>query len=163
MGVLNIPVPIAATSIRSVLIAWWLKAGSKKLEDVFKHNLPRIISWNIWKVYTSILWDEKEKPPIACQMIQKIKCYTQQWALSLSNLKLISIGDILFEENLIPRNFKLTGMRFQLIKWFKPKAGFKLNTDAAFSPGQIVGGAIMRDSQGKMCFALRFPLNASSL
>ncbi|CAH9141692.1 unnamed protein product [Cuscuta epithymum] len=72
------------------------------------------------------------------------------------------MGEVLMEEELVPRGFRWPGRKFQLIKWHKPKSGLKINTDASFDGIQATGGAIMRTDRGKLVFGIRFPLVASS-
>ncbi|CAH9093401.1 unnamed protein product [Cuscuta europaea] len=56
MGVMEIPTPVGKGSIRQIFMAWWLEAGTKSMGDIYKHNLPGIIAWHIWKAYHG-LWN----------------------------------------------------------------------------------------------------------
>ncbi|CAH9074156.1 unnamed protein product, partial [Cuscuta europaea] len=141
---------------------WWLKAGTKTLEDTFKHNIPGIICWHVWKVYSNHLWGKGNCPTTSGHLLAQIKTYVQQWIYSLNNLRLAKMGELLVEEELIPKGFRLSGRRFHLIKWCKPNRGLKLNTDASYHGSQATGGAIMRNNCGKMMFGICFPVAASS-
>ncbi|CAH9117536.1 unnamed protein product [Cuscuta europaea] len=162
MGIFGIPYENNIITIKQVYMAWWFKAGSMKLVDIFKHNLPGIISWHVWKVYTSITWGSETRIPSSDSLITTIKLYTQLWVRSFPNMKVRSISDILYEEHLIPNNFKIKRPTIQVIKWKKPQGKFKLNTDASYLPQKSAGGAILRNSTGEIVLALSFPIVASS-
>ncbi|CAH9146232.1 unnamed protein product, partial [Cuscuta epithymum] len=162
MIIFGIPIPNRSTSIKGILMVQWLRAGRKNLVHIFKHNLSGIICWHLWKVYSSIIWGSDNRVPSHEFIIFQIKLYTQNWAISLSNLKIRVFGDVLYEEKLIHSNFKFKGGLFKAIKWKRSKEGFKLNTDAKFFPGIAAGGAILRNSDDEMSFAISFPPFVSS-
>ncbi|CAH9114671.1 unnamed protein product [Cuscuta europaea] len=57
---------------------------------------------------------------------------------------------------------KYKGGHYKAVKWKRPTGAFKLNSDAKFLPRDVSGGAIMRDENGILVFALAFPIAASS-
>ncbi|CAH9107341.1 unnamed protein product, partial [Cuscuta epithymum] len=139
-----------------------MKNGGHSLLNIFRQNISGILLWFIWKVYSSIIWGNEDSSPSTDQIIFQIKMYTQSWAVSLSGLKIRQIGDILFEEQLIPRYYKPNITRPQIIKWRKPKQRWKLNIDASYLSDLASGGAILRSSSGQMIQAISFPLEADS-
>ncbi|CAH9092688.1 unnamed protein product [Cuscuta europaea] len=148
--IMSIPMPSHCSYIRNIFLIWWFEAGSKNLIDLFKHNLPGIICWNIWKVYTDQIWGTGSRTPNFAYTIWQIKLYTQNWVLSLSNQKLGKIDTILYEERLIPQGFKLKHRLLKPISWLKPNRGLKLNIDAAYIPDSASGGAILRYHRGEL-------------
>ncbi|CAH9125376.1 unnamed protein product, partial [Cuscuta epithymum] len=121
-----------------------------------------IICWFIWKTYSGLIWGSLTGIPTAENTIWQIKLYTQNWVLSMSNMKLRTIDKILYEERLIPEGYHLAQRILKPIRWIKPKNGLKLNIDAAFIPGRASGGAILRNERGKMLRAISFPVAADS-
>ncbi|CAH9069343.1 unnamed protein product [Cuscuta epithymum] len=61
MDIFGINMP-SRSSVRQVLVLWWLEAGSKTMADIFKHNLPGIVCWHIWKAYTAYTWGDRAIP-----------------------------------------------------------------------------------------------------
>ncbi|CAH9141052.1 unnamed protein product [Cuscuta epithymum] len=103
-----------------------------------------------------------ESSPTSSQIIVQIKIHTQAWSASLSKLKIRTIGDVLFEEQIIHKYFKLAGTSIRLIRWLKPQSNFKLNADARYISGKAGGGAILRNQDGEMLAAISFPITAST-
>ncbi|CAH9121552.1 unnamed protein product [Cuscuta epithymum] len=163
MGIFEIPIISNRSSIRNVFINWWFQAGHKTMIDVFKHNLPGIVCCHIWKAYANMVWGQGAVSfPTTENLIIQIKLYTQTWVQSWGKLKFRSVDNILYEEKLIPYNFKTGSSKVAIAKWIKPKGQLKLNIDASFSPDGAAGGAIVRNERGEMLFALCFPLSADS-
>ncbi|CAH9096848.1 unnamed protein product [Cuscuta epithymum] len=153
---------IQGQSIRHLFFSWWFEAGSKSMIDMFKHNLPGIISWHLWKLYCDLIWGSLSVAPPIDNLIWQIKLYTQNWVISLNKQKFSSVHKVLLVENLIPKDYRLTQRTLKPVRWLKPKSGFKLNVDAAYIPGKAFGGAILRNDLGRMIYATSFPLEASS-
>ncbi|CAH9050203.1 unnamed protein product [Cuscuta europaea] len=107
MGILGIPTLHQTISIRQIFISWWLKAGSKKLEGIFKHCLPGIICWQIWKSYFALVWGSEDTCPTSVFLISQIKVFTQNWVRGFSSIKQTKVGEVLYEEGLIPLSFRL--------------------------------------------------------
>ncbi|CAH9095448.1 unnamed protein product [Cuscuta europaea] len=160
MKICGIPNLSFDNNLRQLFINWWLQAGSKSVLDLFKHNLPGIICWHLWKAYSGLLWGSENRVPTSGTLIAQIKSFTQNWAYSFSRIKLRVIGNILIEEKLIPLDFRLTGTIPRFIKWQKPHT-LKLNTDASYSPQGAFGGVMMRNKEGLFIFAMSFPLQAN--
>ncbi|CAH9094646.1 unnamed protein product [Cuscuta europaea] len=143
-------------------MSWWLKAGAKKMEDIFKHCLPGIICWHIWKTYSSLIWGQEGFTPSSAGINKQIKIYSQTWSVGLPKGKIRTVERILYEEEIIPSTFRLGRPIILAVKWKKPSQTFKLNTDARYSPESSAGGAILRDTNGTLVCAISFPLQASS-
>ncbi|CAH9106942.1 unnamed protein product [Cuscuta europaea] len=135
-----------------------LLSGANIIESA---NLPGIICWNIWKIYTNILWGSSLVVPNICHVIWNIKPFTQNWALSLSTQRFGKIDFVLFEERLFPKGFKVKQKLFKPFSWMKSKIGMKLNIDAAFIPDSASGGVILRNQSGELICATAFPASAS--
>ncbi|CAH9124930.1 unnamed protein product [Cuscuta epithymum] len=161
MGIFQIPTPRAGVSVRQIFINWWLEAGSKTLADLFKHIMPGVISWHVWKVYSSYIWGSSSIP-LTEQIIEQIKHYTQIWSSNIQKYKNRRIEAFLFEESLIHSNFRFKKSGLRIIKWQRPKGVYKLNVDASFIPGFAAGGAILRDRKGELIWAINFRIQAES-
>ncbi|CAH9115276.1 unnamed protein product [Cuscuta europaea] len=133
MNILGISRKIDCDSIRQLLMNWWMNTSSKTVIDLFRHNIPGIICWFVWKYYTGIIWGNNDNPPTTEHIIFQIEIYMQAWASSFSILIVRSVGDVLFEEKLIPKNFKTSG-----------------------------GGTHLRNQNGELVAAISFPLIAST-
>ncbi|CAH9115747.1 unnamed protein product [Cuscuta epithymum] len=144
------------------MMHWWLKAGSKTLLDLLKHLIPGIICWFIWKTYAEFIWGDRVGGVSSESIIIQIKHFISTWITSLSRLKIPGVEDVLLEEGIIPRNFKVSRMKIRAIRWIKPQNCLKLNTDACYVPGKAGGAAILRNDDGKLIAAIAFPLVASS-
>ncbi|CAH9143703.1 unnamed protein product [Cuscuta epithymum] len=59
--------------------------------------------------------------PTTENLIIQIKLYTQTWVQSWGKLKFRSVDNILYEEKLIPYNFKTGSSKVAIAKWIKPK------------------------------------------
>ncbi|CAH9059413.1 unnamed protein product [Cuscuta epithymum] len=162
MGILGIPIRSHTQSIRQIFISCWLKAGSKTLDDIFKHCLPGIIAWFIWKSYSSLVWGTEATKPTPAIIIIQVKLFTQTWVSSFNSKRLVKVGDILFDEQLIPKDFRLRRPTFKAITWKKPKGNLKLNIDASYLPNRAAGGAILRNDKGQMIIASSFLVTAAS-
>ncbi|CAH9076574.1 unnamed protein product [Cuscuta epithymum] len=122
-----------------------------------------IISWHLWKIYCKIRWGDLMDIPTSQAVIHYIKSYTQQWSeASLNKLRLGNPSSLFFEERLLPSSFRSIRPRIRAIKWSLPSLDFKMNIDAAFSPVQAAGGAVIRSRAGDFEVALHFPISASS-
>ncbi|CAH9100184.1 unnamed protein product [Cuscuta epithymum] len=53
MSMFSIFIPNWNVSHRQICFTWWLEAGTKTIIDIYKHCIPGIISWHIWKCYSS--------------------------------------------------------------------------------------------------------------
>ncbi|CAH9085761.1 unnamed protein product [Cuscuta epithymum] len=161
LDIFNISFPRDQSSPRQVLIYWWLEAGSKTLGDIFKHNLPGMICWHIWKNYSSYKWG-KTSISSSEDVIWSIKHYTQNWAFKFTKLKQRRVEDFLIDEHLIPANFKFKKAGCKIIKWKRPTTNYKLNVDASFVHNLAFGGAILRNRTGELVWAICFNILADS-
>ncbi|CAH9123508.1 unnamed protein product [Cuscuta epithymum] len=69
--------------------------------------------------------------------------------------------ELLREEELLDPCFRKQQRRIKLIKWMRPHT-IKLNIDAAHILGFSSGGALLRDAQGEMIFAISFRILVDS-
>ncbi|CAH9124582.1 unnamed protein product [Cuscuta epithymum] len=161
MKLFEISIP-QSDNIAQVFRNWWMKAGTKNVMDIFKHNLPGIISWQVWKVYANLVWGNPSgnTAPSPKGLISQIKAYTQNWVRSFPKLHNNSVNSILKEEQIVTWNFQARGNSLQIIRWRKPNNCYKMNVDARYLSGEASGGAIIRNSEGDMLWATSFPLAA---
>ncbi|CAH9113191.1 unnamed protein product [Cuscuta epithymum] len=162
MGIFGVSISNQTDSIRHVLISWWIQAGSKTLDDIFKHCLPGIIGWHIWRSYTSLVWGTADSGLASASIIQQIKQYTCCWVTAIKPKRLWKVSDTVFQEQLVPKDFRLGKPLIKSITWLKPRNTLKLNIDASYLSYHAAGGAILRDSDGKLVVASSFPISASS-
>ncbi|CAH9102025.1 unnamed protein product, partial [Cuscuta epithymum] len=132
--------------------------------DVYRHNMPGIIAWNIWKIYSQTTWGDLINIPSANLVINKIKFYAQEWYCSkLGSLKFKEKPHpTLLEEGFIPKTAKSFKPRITTVKWKVPEQKYKLNVDASFGSNQVAGGALLRSDRGELLRALHFPISARS-
>ncbi|CAH9069146.1 unnamed protein product [Cuscuta europaea] len=141
--------------------SWSSGAPKNNLESTVKQDIPGIICWTLWKTYADITWGEGGKTISSSNIITQVKFYTHNWVASQSMPKIRFIGDVLVDEGLVPKNFKIKGYKPTLIKWLKPALQWKLNVDASYLAGKASGGAVLRDQRGGFVVATSFPLRAS--
>ncbi|CAH9113440.1 unnamed protein product [Cuscuta epithymum] len=110
--------------------------------DLFKHNLPGIICWFIWKAYSAHTWGTVPIPTKKV-LIYQIKHHTQPWSANFSKMKQRRIETYLIQEGMIAHNFTYGRPMFH--RWKRPQGEYKLNVDASFSYDSSAGGAIFRD------------------
>ncbi|CAH9143702.1 unnamed protein product [Cuscuta epithymum] len=130
---------------------------------LLKYNIKMVGVWSLIRGVSIIPDMDKEVASLIGRSAFSLKDYTsRQGSCSWGKLKFRSVDNILYEEKLIPYNFKTGSSKVAIAKWIKPKGQLKLNIDASFSPDGAAGGAIMRNERGEMLFALCFPLSADS-
>ncbi|CAH9111837.1 unnamed protein product, partial [Cuscuta europaea] len=95
-------------------------------------------------------------------IILQVKMYTQSWVASLPTHKIRITGDILFQEGLIPKHFRLQGYKPHIIKWQLPVKKWKINVDVGYLAGKARGGTVPRDRRGGFVMAICFPMCATS-
>ncbi|CAH9147988.1 unnamed protein product [Cuscuta epithymum] len=141
---------------------WRSVRPDRSLMDVVRGNMPGIMCWVIWKAYAHNIWGSGGTISSPDVIILQIKTYIQNWVASLKLGKLNFIGNMLFEEYLVPRGFKLKGFKLQLIRWERTQKKWKMNVDASYLSVKASGGAIIRDGNGHFVSAISFPLLAQS-
>ncbi|CAH9093769.1 unnamed protein product [Cuscuta epithymum] len=120
--------------------------------DLFKHNLPGVICWFIWKAYSAHIWGSNSIP-LKENLIAQIKHHTQMWSASFSKLKRRKIEPYLLSEGLLTKNFRFGRPMFQIVRWIRPKGKDKLNVDASFLPGKSAGGVGRFTFRCELCLA----------
>ncbi|XP_031100721.1 uncharacterized protein LOC116004702 [Ipomoea triloba] len=159
-GVFGLPL-LNTSSVRSKCHAWWLSSSPNSAVGYITRLMPSLVLWFLWVAYNESIFEGSAFS--ATRTIKRIKRESLLISLSRSVRKQHSSDSFLLSEGFIANFVESPRRAITWVQWLAPPPGcLKLNTDAFYSANGAAGGACLRNANGSLIIALRFPLVASS-
>ncbi|VFQ63940.1 unnamed protein product [Cuscuta campestris] len=140
---------ITHSSFQHNLIMWWLSSTPADPLFHLKQNIPSIITWELWKTYNRIKFDNGHF--LLGKTLEIIKHTLNAWSFARKGIPM-------------PQTLRrIPSKPYKLVRWIPPnRYQYKLNVDGSMTSNNCGGGAILRDHQGNFLHAIAFPLPFTS-